>query len=191
MKRYELPGRAHYQAGRGGENRSVYVSGTSRPRSCGPQCRCFLNRHRHIRFADWPAALPWFFEYSHHPGTTFNRPCSPFLSSPGCSRSASSNTLRLTIRIRISDFIFGRSGSPRFRNAYPLIFLFTPRCLVRHRLDLTRPSRTSLRTAQWNAFLCRGGNNRRNGQFAANDPHGMRERDPVGVLIGIEGRFVD
>jgi len=67
---------------------------------------------------------------------------------------------------------------------------FTPRGLIRLRLDTTRSSRISSRIASWNAFLFRGGNRAVTGHPPLDNVYGVHERKPVGIFIGLQGGFM-
>src|ERR1700757_4693349 len=86
--------------------------------------------------------------------------------------------------------ITGRAQSVLRRIGKLLILRLTPRGLRRFRLETTRSCRISASTARWNAARCSGGKGAEGGQFAAHDAHGVQEREPVGILVGLQGGLV-
>src|SRR5450759_1452822 len=84
----------------------------------------------------------------------------------------------------------GIGSEPRRRTGKMLILRLTPRGLRRLRLDTARSSRISSNTPSWNAALSPGGNSGKAGKFAANNTHGVNEREPIRVFIRLEGRFM-
>ncbi len=78
----------------------------------------------------------------------------------------------------------------RGRSGKLLILRLTPRGVWRPRLETTRSSRISSRTASWNASLRLGGNSNKLGQFAADDSHRVDERQPVWVLASLQRCFM-
>src|ERR1700757_4742519 len=97
------------------------------------------------------------------------------------------NTVHLTIWIASARLIGGRARSVLRRIGKLLILRLTPRGLRWFRLETTRSCRISASTARWNAARCFGGEGAEGGQFAAHDAHGVQEREPVGILVGLQG----
>jgi hypothetical protein len=71
-----------------------------------------------------------------------------------------------------------------------LILRFSPRGLIRLRLETTRSSRISSTIASWKTFLCRGGNSAVARHPALDNMHRVDEGQPVRNLIGLQGGFV-
>src|SRR5664279_287035 len=86
--------------------------------------------------------------------------------------------------------ILGIGLEPGWRKGKLLILRLTPRGLRRLRLDTALSSRISSNTPSWNAALSSGGNSGKAMNFAANNSHGMHEREPIRVFIRLEGRFM-
>src|ERR1700749_199091 len=86
--------------------------------------------------------------------------------------------------------ITGRAQSVLRRIGKLLILRLTPRGVRRFRRETTRSCRISAITASWNAALCSGGKSAKSGEFAAHDADGMKKREPVWILIGLQGRLV-
>src|ERR1039457_98529 len=66
----------------------------------------------------------------------------------------------------------------------------TPRGLRRLRLDTTRYSSISLRTALCNLLFFRGGNSAVDVQLAPNHAHGMKEPEPVRIFVSSQSGLV-
>ena len=71
-----------------------------------------------------------------------------------------------------------------------LILRFTPRGILRPRLDTTRSCRISASSALWNSFHRGGGESRQLRQFATGHAHRMGEGEPVRVLACRQLAFV-
>jgi hypothetical protein len=52
------------------------------------------------------------------------------------------------------------------------------------------PVSFSASSASWNVRFAQGGKSAGQGQLAANHPHGMHEREPVGILARLQRRFM-
>src|SRR5271163_5193186 len=85
----------------------------------------------------------------------------------------------------------GGDGRSALRRTGKLLILrLTPRLLRRWRRGGTRSCRISSRTALCSAGLSRGGNGAEDEQFAADDSDRVQERQPVGILVGPQRRFM-
>ena len=105
-------------------------------------------------------------------------------------KRAKRNTVHFTILMTFWRSILGKGFEPRRRNGKLLILRLTPRGLRRLRLDTTRSSKISSNTASWNSALSSGGNSVVDRQLTTDDPHCVNKRQPIGVLIGFDGRFM-
>src|ERR1017187_5033016 len=103
---------------------------------------------------------------------------------------ANRNTVHLMILMHSENSTRTWRQAARGRNGKLLVLRFTPRGLGPPRLDTTRSCKISANTRSWNAFLARGGNSAVGGQFATNHPNRMQEREPVGIFVRLQRRFM-